>query len=34
MGAGELLRSNALNAAPLFKDKNDLANPGLFEDFE
>lgn len=34
MGAGELLRSNALNASPLFKEKDDLASPGLFEDIE
>ena len=34
MGAGELLRSNALNAAPLFKDEHDLTAPSLFEDIK
>lgn len=31
MGAGELLRSNALEAAPLFDDSEALSQPGLFE---
>jgi len=31
MGAGELLRSNALDPAPLFEDH--AAQEGLFEDF-
>jgi len=31
MGAGELLRANALEPAPLFRD---IAQPSLFEDFE
>ncbi|MGH8479837.1 MAG: AAA family ATPase [Gammaproteobacteria bacterium] len=33
MGAGELLRSNALDPAPLFEDQVKLAQGDLFEDF-
>lgn len=32
MGAGELLRSNALNPAPLFADRESLARTSLFDD--
>jgi len=32
MGAGELLRSNALDPEPLFQDAADLKEGGLFED--
>ncbi len=32
MGAGELMRSNALNPAPLFADRDALARGSLFED--
>jgi len=31
MGAGELLRSNALTPAPLFADRRDLSQTPLFE---
>jgi len=34
MSAGELLRSNALDPAPLFNDHDDLVREKLFEDLE
>ena len=34
MGAGELLRSNALNPSPLFKKEQDLGTNLLFEELE
>ena len=34
MGAGELLRSNAMHPAPLFKDPEELQTGNLFEELE